>query len=69
MWNINRARVETALTGKIVPAEGIFIRWKNDLIEKIKRDSKNPKKRETWTKIKTLWFSIDPGGKVILNNS
>ncbi|OMJ23598.1 hypothetical protein AYI70_g2165 [Smittium culicis] len=69
IWNINRAKTEAALVNTILPAEGLFLRWKNDLEEKITRDSKHLKKRDAWNKIKTNWFSIEPGGKVTFNNS
>ncbi|OMJ09583.1 hypothetical protein AYI69_g10599 [Smittium culicis] len=66
IWNIFRAKTEAALANTILPAEDIFVRWKNDLIEKITRDSRYPKKRDTWNKIKTHWFSIEPGGRLPL---
>ncbi|OMJ23774.1 hypothetical protein AYI70_g2026 [Smittium culicis] len=52
IWNIYRAKTEAALTKTILPAERIFIRWKYDLKEKIIRDLKHKKKRDTWIKIK-----------------
>ncbi|OMJ07353.1 hypothetical protein AYI69_g4701 [Smittium culicis] len=67
IWNIYRAKTEATLTSSIFPTEGLFLRWKNDLKEKITRDSKYPKKRDTMTKTKTLWFSIEPGGNVTFN--
>ncbi|OMJ13511.1 hypothetical protein AYI70_g8452 [Smittium culicis] len=68
IWNIYRAKTEAALANTILPAEGIFLRWINDLKEKITRDSLHLK-RDSWSKIKANWFSIEPGGKVTINNS
>ncbi|OMJ21010.1 hypothetical protein AYI70_g3736 [Smittium culicis] len=69
IWNIYRAKTIAAIANTILPAEGIFLRWKNELKDKIIRDSKHPKKRDTWNKINNLWFSIEPGGKVNFNDS
>ncbi|OMJ29214.1 hypothetical protein AYI69_g1295 [Smittium culicis] len=64
-----QGKTEAALANTILPAQEIFHRWKNDLKEKIRRDSKTTKKRVTWKKINTNWFSIEPGGKVTFSNS
>ncbi|OMJ11846.1 hypothetical protein AYI70_g9463 [Smittium culicis] len=69
IWNIYRARFETALSDINIPGEGLFNRWKYDLQQKITMDFKHNKKRESWMAIRTKWFSIEPGGKLVLSDS
>ncbi|OMJ29870.1 hypothetical protein AYI69_g606 [Smittium culicis] len=69
IWNIYRARVETALSGIKIPGEGLFNRWKYELQQKITMDFKHTKKRESWIAIRTKWFSIEPGGKLVFSDS
>ncbi|OMJ27614.1 hypothetical protein AYI69_g2943 [Smittium culicis] len=61
IWNIYWAKTEAALANTILPTEGLFLMWKNDLEEKITRGSKHLKKRDTWNKIRINRFSIEPG--------
>ncbi|OMJ20604.1 hypothetical protein AYI69_g6149 [Smittium culicis] len=69
IWNIYRARVETALSETNIPGEGIFNRWKSDLRQKITMDFKHAKKRDSWLNIRTKWFLIEPGGKQIFSDN
>ncbi|OMJ25734.1 hypothetical protein AYI70_g683 [Smittium culicis] len=69
IWNINRARTEAALSNTNISGEGIFNRWKYDLQQKIIMDFKHSKKRESWLSIRTKWFSIEPGGKLVFSDS
>ncbi|OMJ10757.1 hypothetical protein AYI69_g10111 [Smittium culicis] len=65
----SQAKTEASLANTILPTEGLFVKCKNGLKEKITRGSKHLKKRDTWDKIKPNWFSIGPGGKATFNNS
>ncbi|OMJ28847.1 hypothetical protein AYI69_g1659 [Smittium culicis] len=69
IWNTNRARVETALSEINIPGEVLFNLWKYDLQQKITMDINHTKKREYWLAIRTKWFSIEPGEKLVFNNS
>ncbi|OMJ27011.1 hypothetical protein AYI69_g3562 [Smittium culicis] len=69
IWNIYRVRVETALSDINIPGEGLFSRWKYELQQKITMDFKHTKKRESWLAIRTKWFSIEPGGKLVFSGS
>ncbi|OLY78444.1 hypothetical protein AYI68_g7506 [Smittium mucronatum] len=70
IWNIHRSRTEMSLANKNLPYTALFIRFINMLKDKITADmtTNNTKLKDSWAKIKTKWFAIEPGGRVNFNS-